>query len=130
MTEANRWAGDRLGLPETGKNSLAKVPRRAIALLVDWFACMLISQAFFGGDSSVTLAIFALEQWILTATVGSSFGHRLCGLRLIRLDGKAIGVWRSLLRVGAVLLVLPALIWDADNRGLHDKLAGTALVRI
>lgn len=78
----------------------------------------------------MTLAIFALEQWILTATVGSSFGHRLCGLRLIRLDGKAIGVWRSLLRVGAVLLVLPALIWDADNRGLHDKLAGTALVRI
>jgi hypothetical protein len=25
--------------------------------------------------------------------------------------------------------VIPAAIWDADQRGLHDKAAGTVLVR-
>jgi hypothetical protein len=29
-----------------------------------------------------------------------------------------------------VALAIPALIWDLDTRGLHDKLAGTVLVRI
>jgi hypothetical protein len=26
-------------------------------------------------------------------------------------------------------IVIPAVIWDADHRGLHDKIAGTVLVR-
>jgi uncharacterized RDD family membrane protein YckC len=26
-------------------------------------------------------------------------------------------------------LLVPALIWDRDGRGMHDKAAGTALVR-
>lgn len=126
--EANRWAGQRLGLPETGSGSLAKVPRRSLALMLDWAACLLISQAFFGGNSTATLVTFALEQWLLIATAGFSFGHRLCGITVQRLDGRPIGIWKSLLRIGAILLVLPALVWDADNRGLHDKLAGTVLV--
>jgi len=25
--------------------------------------------------------------------------------------------------------VIPAVIWDADQRGLHDKAAGTVLIR-
>jgi len=25
--------------------------------------------------------------------------------------------------------VIPAVIWDADQRGLHDKAAGTVLLR-
>ena len=27
-------------------------------------------------------------------------------------------------------LVIPAVIWDADQRGLHDKAAGTVLVAL
>jgi hypothetical protein len=26
-------------------------------------------------------------------------------------------------------LIIPAVIWDGDQRGLHDKIAGTVLVR-
>jgi uncharacterized RDD family membrane protein YckC len=29
-----------------------------------------------------------------------------------------------------LLLLVPAVIWDRDGRGLHDKLAGTLLVRV
>mgnify|MGYP000526463528 CR=1 FL=1 len=123
------WAGQRLGLPEKGAGSLAKLGRRVLALIVDWSLAMLVSQAFAGGDSTVTLIVFSVTQWLLIATLGYSVGHRLLGLQVRRLDGKYVGLWRSLIRVGLILLVIPATIWDADNRGLHDKAAGTVLVR-
>ena len=123
------WAGQRLGLPESGAGSLAKIGRRVLALIVDWSLAMLVSQAFAGGDSTVTLIVFSVTQWLLIATLGYSVGHRVLGLQVRRLDGKYVGLWRSLIRVGLILLVIPATIWDADNRGLHDKAAGTVLVR-
>ena len=91
---------------------------------------MIVSQAFFAGNSTATLIIFALQQWILVATIGYSVGHRVLGLQVRRLDGQYVGLWRSLLRVALILLVIPATIWDGDNRGLQDKAAGTVLVRI
>jgi uncharacterized RDD family membrane protein YckC len=90
---------------------------------------MLVSQAFANGDSTITLTVFALSQLLLVATLGYSVGHRLLGLQVRRLDGQYVGLWRSLIRVGLILLVIPATIWDGDNRGLQDKAAGTALVR-
>jgi uncharacterized RDD family membrane protein YckC len=129
MTNAQKWAGERLGLPESGPGSLAKLGRRTIALVVDWSLAMLVSQAFAKGDSTFTLLVFALIQWVLIATLGYSVGHRLVGLQVRRLDGKYVGLWRSLIRIGLILLVIPATIWDGDNRGLHDKAAGTVLVR-
>jgi uncharacterized RDD family membrane protein YckC len=80
-------------------------------------------------DNTIHVIVFGLEQWLLVGTVGYSIGHRILGLQVRRLDGKYVGLWRSLIRVGLILLVLPATIWDADNRGLHDKAAGTVLVR-
>jgi uncharacterized RDD family membrane protein YckC len=124
------WAGQRLGLPESGSGSLAKLGRRVLALSLDWALAMLVSQAFAGGDSTVTLIIFAVAQWLLVATVGYSIGHRVLGLQVRRLDGRYVGLWRSLIRVGLILLVIPSTIWDADNRGLQDKAAGIVLVRI
>lgn len=129
MSNAQNWAGQRLGLPESGPGSLAKLGRRSLALMTDWSLAMLVSQAFAKGDSTVTLLVFAGVQWLLIATLGYSVGHRLFGLQVRRLDGKYVGFWKSLIRVGLILLVLPATIWDADNRGLHDKAAGTVLVR-
>jgi uncharacterized RDD family membrane protein YckC len=129
MSNAQKWAGQRLGLPENGAGSLAKLGRRTLALGSDWSLAMLVSQAFAKGDSTVTLLVFAGAQWLLVATLGYSVGHRVFGLQVRRLDGKYVGFWRSLVRVGLILLVLPATIWDADNRGLHDKAAGTVLVR-
>ena len=128
MTNAQQWAGQRLGLPESGTGSLAKVGRRVLALLIDWGLALLVSQAFARGDSTITLLVFGLEQWLLIATLGYSVGHRLLGMQVRRLDGKYVGLWRSLIRIGLILLVIPATIWDADNRGLHDKAAGTILV--
>jgi hypothetical protein len=129
MNEPQQWAGQRLGLPESGPGSLAKLGRRILALVVDWSLSMLVSQAFSGGDSTITLTVFAVTQFLLVATLGYSVGHRVLGLQVRRLDNKYVGFGRSLIRIGLILLVIPATIWDADNRGLQDKAAGTILVR-
>lgn len=130
MTNAQQWAGQRLGLPEHGAGSLAKLGRRVVALIIDWSLAMFVSQAFASGDSSVTLAVFTVMQILLVGTLGFSVGHRVVGIQVRRLDGQYVGLWRSLIRVALILLVIPATIWDADNRGLQDKAAGTVLVRI
>jgi len=129
MNDSQRWAGDRLGLPGVGSGSLAKMGRRVVALSIDWAAALLVSYAFFTADNTATLLIFAAQSFILTALTGSSFGHRIAGLRLQRLDGETVvGFAKAGLRIALILLVLPAVIWDNDNRGLHDKAAGTVLV--
>jgi hypothetical protein len=40
-----------------------------------------------------------------------------------------LGVWRPLARTVLLCLVVPAVIWDRDQRGMHDRLIGTVLVR-
>lgn len=130
MTDAQKWAGQRLGLPESGPGSLAKLGRRVFAICIDWALALLVSQAFAGGDSSATLVVFAIMQLLLVATLGYSVGHRVLGLQVRRLDGQYVGFGRSLIRVLLILLVIPATIWDGDNRGLQDKAAGTVLVHI
>ena len=130
MTDAQKWAGERLGLPESGPGSLAKLGRRILAISIDWALALVVSQAFAGGDSTITLAVFAVMQLLLVATLGYSVGHRVLGLQVRRLDGQYVGLGRSFIRVLLILLVIPATIWDGDNRGLQDKAAGTVLVRI
>ena len=128
MNSDGNWAGKRLGLPESGPGSIAKIGRRVLALGVDWAYSMLISNAFFGGNSAATLAVFALVQVMMVASLGASFGHLIFGLRVRKLDGTPVGLVSGLIRVSLILLVIPATVWDADNRGMHDKAAKTVLV--
>ena len=41
----------------------------------------------------------------------------------------APGLLSALVRTALLCLVVPAVVWDADGRGLHDRVAGTAIVR-
>ena len=127
-SSSNQWAGQRLGLPESGSSSLAKMPRRILAICIDWAAASLLSYAFFQNNSWMTLIIFTILQWLFAATAGGSLGHRICGLKIIRLDGQWLGLWRPVGRAVLLALVVPVAIWDNDNRGLHDKAVGTVLV--
>ena len=74
---------------------------------------------------------FALEVLLLTALTGQSIGMRLLGIRVVRLkaaDGVP-GFLPAAVRTALLMLVLPAVVFDRDNRGLHDKAAGTVVVR-
>ncbi|MCH6470606.1 RDD family protein [Sinomonas terrae] len=129
-TEPGHYPGRALGLPRTGRGSIARPGRRVVALCIDWAACLLISSAFFHGNSSATLGIFALEQIVLVGTVGYSLGHRVLGLKVVRLGGAPAGIPAAILRTVLLCLVIPAVVFDADQRGLHDKAAKTLLVRL
>ncbi|MBZ4486317.1 RDD family protein [Microbacterium sp. cx-55] len=125
----SRYPGERLGLPATGSGSVARVGRRIGALAIDWACAVIVSVAFFAYDSLATIAIFALVQIVFIPTLGGSPGHRLLGMRLVRLGGSWIGVWRPIVRTVLLVLVIPAVVWDPDQRGLHDKVVGTVLLR-
>ncbi|MFT4214062.1 MAG: RDD family protein [Microbacterium sp.] len=116
-------------MPSAGAESIGRPGRRIAALAIDWAAAVVISIAFFAYDSFATLAVFAAVQIVFIPTLGGSPGHRLVGLRLHLLTGGWPGLWRPVVRTALLVLVIPAVIWDADQRGLHDKVAGTVLVR-
>jgi uncharacterized RDD family membrane protein YckC len=66
---------------------------------------------------------------LLVGTLGCTIGHRLLGIRVVRLGGAAAGPLHALIRTILLAVVIPAVIWDRDTRGLHDKIAGTVTVR-
>lgn len=99
------------------------------AFLLDALMCDLIAFGLLRNITWVT-PIFALEVVVLTAFGSASAGQRLRRLRVVRLDGSRVGPVRALARTFLLCLLVPALIWDRDGRGLHDKATGTVLVRV
>jgi uncharacterized RDD family membrane protein YckC len=125
----SKYPGERLGLPESGPGSIARAGRRLVVIMLDWGLAMLISNFAFGGDSWATLAVFAAEQMLLVGTLGYSIGHRAMGIHVVRLGGAPAGPLAGLVRAVLLCLVIPAVIFDPDHRGLHDKAMNTVLVR-
>jgi uncharacterized RDD family membrane protein YckC len=135
------YPGRNLGLPEFGPGSIAGWSRRFGALLIDWVACSLIAILLFyhpqAGHAATVLSqprpwtpvVFGVADVLLTALTGFTIGKRLLGLRVVRLDGRPVGLW-ALPRTLLLMLVVPALMMDRDLRGFQDKAAGTAVVRI
>ncbi len=131
-------AGARLGLPATGPGSVAGWGSRLLALGLDWLLAnlaalaLLRTQAIWSSRSGLTwvpFAVWFVETWLLTALTGASAGQRLLHLHVLRLDRRPVGLWRGLVRTALIALVVPPLVWDRDGRGLHDKTAGTIVVR-
>ncbi|TDL32140.1 RDD family protein [Arthrobacter nitrophenolicus] len=125
----SRYPGERLGLPESGPGSIARAGRRILAIMIDWAIALLISNFAFGGNSWATLAVFAVEQTLLVGTLGYSIGHRAMGLAVVKPGGGVPGPLAALVRAVLLCLVIPAVIFDPDQRGLHDKAMNTLLIR-
>ena len=135
---AEVYPGQYYGLPESGPGSVAGWSRRFAALLIDWLACSLIAIAFLPAAGHAvnvlseprpwTPAVFFAEDFLLTALTGVTIGKRLLGLRVIRLDGRPVGL-RAFVRTLLLVLVVPAMMMDRDLRGLQDKAAKTIVVR-
>lgn len=135
-TGSGPYPGARVGLPKTGRGSLASWGARIVALLLDWVICTVLAVLFFGTrvlvgqgwTSWTTLLTFFVETTVLVAFAGGSAGQLICRLAVIRLDNTPVGLLRSGLRAALVCVVLPALVVGTDRRGLHDLAAGTAVV--
>jgi uncharacterized RDD family membrane protein YckC len=131
------YPGERLGLPEQGGGAAAGYGRRLLALFIDWGVSLLIASfltRIFEWSppqrSLWTLVIFGIQVALLVGLIGTTIGKRLAGIRVARLDGRPVGPVWSLVRTLLILLVVPALIWDRDYRGLHDRAANTIVVNI
>ncbi|WP_174150257.1 RDD family protein [Microbacterium halophytorum] len=133
MSEATAdqdYPGQRLGLPPQGSSgSIATFGRRIAALVIDLACAALIGLAFFDYSPWATNLVFAAVQIVFIPTLGGSPGHRIMGLYLVRVSGGWVGVWRPIIRTALLFLVIPAVVADDDHRGLHDKAAGTMLLR-
>ncbi|MFE0645499.1 RDD family protein [Streptomyces sp. NPDC058877] len=129
------YRGQQLGLPEEGPGSIARPGRRLGALAVDWALCLLIAYGLItDGYNQATgnwaLVILFVLGVLTVGTVGSTPGKRIFGLRVVSVNGGRLAPLRAALRSLLVCLAVPALIWDRDGRGLHDRLSGAVQVRI
>ena len=115
---------------------LAGWPRRIIALFIDWFVALMTVSAIAGtpiweGDSNPfwPLLTFFVEVSILTGLLGYSIGHRLTGVKIVRVDGGPLDPLRAALRTALICVIIPPLVNDERQRGLHDRAAGSIAVR-
>ena len=133
----NEYPGQRLGLPQSGPGSLARMGRRFAALFVDWsIAYGLAALAMsFGLVSMASLSTAVLVIWFVLGAVsvrlfGFTPGQFALGLMVVPVDGRQhVGFGRAVVRGVLIAVVIPPLITDADLRGLQDKVTYTAVVR-
>ena len=128
----HRVRGAALGLPASGAGSLAGFGQRIGAWLVDAVAAALLTGLVTAPDppGNWSLLTFAAITVVFLAGTGQTPGMRLFGLRLAHPQpGRRLAPWRAAVRTALLCLLVPALVVDADGRGLHDRLTQTAVVR-
>ena len=128
-TKTEAYPGQKFGLPERGPGSVSSLPRRVLALFIDWLLSMAIAY-WLTHSQFWTIAVFAIETYVLTALGGSTVGKRLVGIRTVRIGGGPVGFGWALLRTVILLTVVPPLLTDRDLRGMHDRAANTIVVRL
>ncbi|MGW2643004.1 RDD family protein [Streptomyces sp. NPDC001348] len=129
------YRGEQLGLPEEGPGSIARPGRRLGAVALDWALCVLIAyglvtHGYTPDTGNWALLVFFVLSVLTVGTVGFTPGKRLFGIRVVAVDTGRVQPLRSLVRTILLCLAVPALVWDRDGRGLHDRLARTVEVRI
>ena len=131
------YPGQRLGLPQTGTRSLARMGRRIGALLIDWLIAYGLAALglTLGIVSMTTLSTAVLIVWFVLGVVslrlfGFTPGQLAFGLTVVPVDGRVhVGIGRAVARGLLIALVVPALVTDSDMRGLQDRVTNTAVVR-
>jgi len=139
--------------------TLAPILRRAGGLLLDQFivalpvVLVIISLGFEPGDAvsnrsllvfniAITAVAFVYETVMITM-LGRTVGKMAFGTLVVRTDGSAPGWTESSMRalvplsLGAIpriglllsMLVYSLALWSPLRQGLHDKAAGTLVVR-
>jgi uncharacterized RDD family membrane protein YckC len=128
-------------MPQGGPGSIGRFGRRLGGVLIDWGLSLLIARGLFGvplpfsdppatqGQGFIVLAVFGVMHLLLVGSLGTTIGHRVVGLRVVNVGGGPVRPLQAVLRTVLLCLALPALIWDRDGRGLHDKLPNTVIVR-
>ena len=109
--------------------------RRMLGVLIDWLLCVAIAKGFFDGgqrwpEPFVAPAIFALQYLVFAALGGATPGHRIVGLKIVRFsDGGMPTPVQALIRTGLLVLIITAITFDQNGRGINERLSNTVLVK-
>lgn len=114
--------------------------RRALGITIDWLAAYAVTLGFFSGSGTLlersrgaggtVLLVLAIEYLILVSFGGSSFGHRIVGLKVVRFsDGGAATPLQVLIRTVLLVIIVTAITYDDDGRGINERLSNTVLVK-
>jgi len=109
--------------------------RRVFALTLDWVMCLAIAAVVTPKDSGLDqlmpLIIFFAEAFLLTALQGASAGQRILGMKIVRFrDGGPVTPLQALIRTVLLCLVVTAVTFDENGRGIHERASGTVLTRV
>lgn len=127
-----RYRGEQLGLPEAGVGSLASTLRRAAAFILDIGLAALTAFAFTAphAPGNWSLLVWFVMSFVTVALFSVTPGQAMVGIGVARVDVTApVGLWRALVRVLLTFVIVPVVVWDADTRGLHDRVTSTAVIR-
>jgi uncharacterized RDD family membrane protein YckC len=120
---------------ETGPGSVARFGSRFNAFVVD--AVLAIVVAIISGHrppsagyNLVVYVAFLAIELLFVMVAGQTPGMRAAGIAVVRASdgGRPRPGW-VLLRTVLLATLLPALLVDSSGRALHDRAAGTAMLR-
>jgi uncharacterized RDD family membrane protein YckC len=114
--------------------------RRMLGITIDWFAAYAVTLGFFAGDGTflersrnvggTVLLVLTLEYLVLVALTGSSFGHRIVGLKVVRFsDGGPVRILQALIRTVLLVTIVAAITFDENGRAPNERLSNTVLVK-
>lgn len=106
----------------------ASLLRRFAALFVDWILCLLVSATFANPfrQAWAPVAVLILEYTFFIGLFAQTPGMLVARIRCVGVaDGQPVGPPRAFVRGLLLALFIPALIMDAQQRGLHDRAAAT-----
>ena len=109
--------------------------RRMLGVLIDWLMSYAIAIGFFVefGEPSMGAVVFLIftAQYLLFAALGGATpGHRVVGLKIVRFsDGGMPTPLQALIRTGLLVLIITAITFDHNGRGINERLSNTVLVR-
>jgi uncharacterized RDD family membrane protein YckC/cytoskeletal protein CcmA (bactofilin family) len=112
---------------------------RTAALLIDLILCILVIEVipwvhFHCGLILLVLAAYGAVMWKLR---GTTVGGSICHLKVVRVDDRpldwTVAIVRSLSCFLSLFVIGLGFLWvaiDTDKQAWHDKIAGTAVVKV
>ena len=127
IAELETEARDAQSRLESAEERLDEAVSRGV---LSWLTGLLDDLGFGFGWAALYMTV------LMSMTKGQTLGKRLLGVRVLRLDGQPINWWVAFERAGGYaagfatgLLGFAQILWDANRQAIHDRIAGTVVVR-
>ena len=97
--------------------------------MIDWLPCSVAAQLLTKNPAFSALVLFAVVTVLSITIAGRTVGHAAAGLRVALLYGRRAGFGAAVIRTVLLCLLIPPVVYNFDGRGLHDRAAGTVVLR-